>query len=142
MNEACGKLELDPTHYDLCEVQSSGEKVLLKDSDISVHSEMSVNGRLYIVPKGHSARTLVRLRAETQPLAGSCVSDLRTGSCGSDLRNWVLGFRSWELGLVVQILGTGSCGSDLGNWVIGLELLEAESSALGSGFFYPRHILL
>ena len=59
INEACGKLELDATRYDLCEVKSSGEKVLLKDSDISVHSEMSVNGRLYVVPKDHSSRTLV-----------------------------------------------------------------------------------
>ena len=60
VNEACGKLELDAAHYDLCEVKSSGEKVVLKDSDISVHSEMSVNGRLYVVPKDHSSRTLVR----------------------------------------------------------------------------------
>ena len=45
--------------YDLCEVKSSGEKVVLRGDDISVHSEMSVNGRLYIVPRTHSEKTLV-----------------------------------------------------------------------------------
>lgn len=66
VNEACGKLELDAAHYDLCEVKSSGEKVVLKDSDISVHSEMSVNGRLYVVPKDHSSRTLPPLPDQNQ----------------------------------------------------------------------------
>lgn len=60
VNEACQKLNVKkPSDYILCEVRSSGEKVPLNDNDISVHSEMSVNGRLYIVPKSHSERVLV-----------------------------------------------------------------------------------
>lgn len=59
INEACSKLDLDPSNFNLCEVKSSGEKNLLDDNDISVHSEMSVNGRLYIVSKTYSEKTVV-----------------------------------------------------------------------------------
>ena len=59
VNEACTKLDLDPKTFDLCEVKSSGEKNQLDDNDISVYSEISVNGRLYIVPKSHAEKTLV-----------------------------------------------------------------------------------
>lgn len=60
VSEACQKLNFKkPSEYVLCEVRSSGEKVQVKDSDISVHSTMSVNGRLYIVPKNHPERVLV-----------------------------------------------------------------------------------
>jgi len=60
VTEACSKLHLNAAMYDLCEVKSSGEKVVLRGDDISVHSEMSVNGRLFIVPRTHSEKTLVR----------------------------------------------------------------------------------
>ena len=40
-------------------MKSSGEKNPLDDNDVSVHSAISVNGRLYIVPKSHSEKTLV-----------------------------------------------------------------------------------
>lgn len=59
VNEACAKLDLDPETFDLCEVKSSGEKSRLNDNDVSVYSAMSVNGRLYIVPKSHAEKTLV-----------------------------------------------------------------------------------
>ena len=61
IKEACAKLQLDPANFNLCEVKSSGEKNPLDDNDISVHSEISVNGRLYIVPKSHSEKTVVCL---------------------------------------------------------------------------------
>lgn len=51
LKEACSKLELDPTDYELCEVKSSGEKVVFKETDISISTEMSVNGRLYVLIK-------------------------------------------------------------------------------------------
>lgn len=60
VNEACTKLDLDPKTFDLCEVKSSGEKNPLDNNDISVYSAISVNGRLYIVPKSHSEKTLVQ----------------------------------------------------------------------------------
>ena len=53
------KLELEPASFNLCEVKSSGEKNAFDDNDISVYSEISVNGRLYIVPKAHSEKTVV-----------------------------------------------------------------------------------
>lgn len=64
VTEACSKLHLNTAVYDLCEVKSSGEKVVLRGDDISVHSEMSVNGRLFIVPRTHSEKTLVRGRGK------------------------------------------------------------------------------
>ena len=59
VNEACAKLKLDAVNFVLCEVKSSGERNPLDDNDISVHSEMSVNGRLYIVSKTYSEKTVV-----------------------------------------------------------------------------------
>ena len=59
VNEACAKLKLDAVNFVLCEVKSSGERNPLDDNDISVHSEMSVNGRLYIVAKTYSEKTVV-----------------------------------------------------------------------------------
>ena len=61
IKEACQKLKLREAEFDLCEVKSSGEVVKLNDKDVSVHSGMSVNGRLYIVPKKNSEKTLVIL---------------------------------------------------------------------------------
>ncbi len=40
-------------------MKSSGEKVRLKDKDISVWSEKSVNGRLFVLPKKHSEQVVV-----------------------------------------------------------------------------------
>lgn len=60
MLEACQKLSLKGEEFNLCEVKSSGEVVKLNDNDVSVHSGMSVNGRLYVVPKKYSEKTLVR----------------------------------------------------------------------------------
>jgi hypothetical protein len=48
-DEACTKLELNPDGYQLCEVMSSGEKKVFKESDISIATEMTVNGRLYVL---------------------------------------------------------------------------------------------
>ena len=66
VKEACAKLDFGAAKFNLCEVKSSGEKVLLDDNDISVYSEVSVNGRLYIVPKTHSEKTLVSVCACVQ----------------------------------------------------------------------------
>lgn len=57
--EACVKLKLEEAEFDLCEVKSSGEVMKLNDKDISVHSGLSVNGRLYVIPKKYSEKTLV-----------------------------------------------------------------------------------
>ena len=62
VTEACKKLSLPAPLYQLCEVKSSGEKVVFQGDDISVHSEISVNGRLYIVPRSHTEKTLVGVR--------------------------------------------------------------------------------
>ena len=35
------------------------EKVVFKMTDVSVHSEMSVNGRLYVIPQDHPDKILV-----------------------------------------------------------------------------------
>ena len=51
MKEACVKLELETTGYELCEIKSSGEKIIFKETDLSIATEMSVNGRLYVLPK-------------------------------------------------------------------------------------------
>ena len=59
VTEACNKLNLPAPLYKLCEVKSSGEKVVFQGDDISVHSEISVNGRLYVVPRSHTEKTLV-----------------------------------------------------------------------------------
>ena len=40
-------------------MKSSGEKVRLKDKDISVWSEKSVNGRLFVLLKKHSEQVVV-----------------------------------------------------------------------------------
>lgn len=61
VKEACQKLSLAERGYDLCEVKSSGEVVKVNDRDVSVHSGMSINGRMYIVAKSYAERTLVRM---------------------------------------------------------------------------------
>ncbi len=53
------KLSCEERSHDLCEVKSSGEVLKLNDKDVSVSSGMSVNGRLYIIPKKYSERTVV-----------------------------------------------------------------------------------
>ena len=58
-DEACSKLNLPKFKYQLCEVTSSGQKKVLKEDDISVMSETSVNGRLFILPRSHTQRTVV-----------------------------------------------------------------------------------
>lgn len=64
VKEACQKLGLREAEFDLCEGKSSGEMVRLNDKDVSVHSGLSVNGRLYIVAKKNTDRMLVRGRHE------------------------------------------------------------------------------
>ena len=60
VEEVCQKLKLQPSgDYELCEVKSSGEKVRLNDKDISIWSEMSVNGRLFALPKKNSEQAVV-----------------------------------------------------------------------------------
>ena len=59
-DEACSKLQLPQFKYQLCEVKSSGEKVVFKENDISIASKLSINGRLFILPRTHSQRTVVR----------------------------------------------------------------------------------
>ena len=49
MREACQKLSLDDMLYCLCEVKSSGEVAKINSEDVSVQSELTVNGRLFIV---------------------------------------------------------------------------------------------
>lgn len=63
--EACEKLHLPSDKYELCEVKSSGEKVVLKETDVSVYSEMSVNGRLFAIPRNHPDKILPPLLDQT-----------------------------------------------------------------------------
>lgn len=58
-DQACSKLNLPKFKYQLCEVKSSGEKKIFDENDISVTSELSVNGRLFILARNHSQRTVV-----------------------------------------------------------------------------------
>ena len=55
LNEACSKLELDVSSHELCEIKSTGEKIIFKETDLSIATEMSVNGRLYTLPKDSEA---------------------------------------------------------------------------------------
>ena len=60
VKEACQKLDVKGEfQYDLGEVKSSGELRRMNDKDVTVHSSMSVNGRLYIVPKKYTEKTVV-----------------------------------------------------------------------------------
>ena len=49
--EACNKLSLDPDEHILCEGKSCGDVTLFDEEDLSITTEMSVNGRLYVFPK-------------------------------------------------------------------------------------------
>ena len=60
-DEACKKLNLPKFKYQLCEVKSSGQKVIFKNDDISIKSSLTVNGRLFIFPQTHSQTTVVSL---------------------------------------------------------------------------------
>lgn len=71
--EACQKLELKSSgNYELCEVKSSGEKVRFNDKDISIWSEISVNGRLFVLPKKHSEQVVV----STEIMHARCIHSL------------------------------------------------------------------
>ena len=63
-DEACSKLKIPQFKYQLCEVKSSGEKIVLKENDVSVASHLSVNGRLFLVPRSHKEKTVVRKGGE------------------------------------------------------------------------------
>lgn len=65
VREACEKLKLSPADFDLCEVKSSGERVAVRGSDVSLHHGLSVNGRLFLVPKSCTERCLVSVAAPT-----------------------------------------------------------------------------
>ena len=59
LKEACSKLSLNVDEHELCEGKSSGEKYIYKEEDLSISTEMTVNGRLYVVPKD-GPKTIVR----------------------------------------------------------------------------------
>ena len=58
-DEACSKLNLPKFKYQLCEVTSSGQKKVFKEDTVSVTSDLSVNGRLFVLSRNHSQRTVV-----------------------------------------------------------------------------------
>ena len=51
LQQACTKLSLEFENYELCEAKSSGEKVIFNPKDLSISTEMTINGRLYAMPK-------------------------------------------------------------------------------------------
>ena len=51
LKEACNKLSLEYEGHKLCEAKSSGEVVVFNPNDLSISTEISVNGRLYVVPE-------------------------------------------------------------------------------------------
>ncbi|XP_011404348.2 PREDICTED: rap guanine nucleotide exchange factor 4-like isoform X2 [Amphimedon queenslandica] len=55
LTEACSKLGLDLSSHELCEIKSTGEKIIFKETDLSIATEMTVNGRLYALPKDSEA---------------------------------------------------------------------------------------
>lgn len=50
LNKVSQNFKLDPSHHDLCELDSAGVKVVMKLQTASVHTKMSVNGRLFVLP--------------------------------------------------------------------------------------------
>lgn len=64
VKEACKKLELREVGFELCEVKSSGEVVRINPQNVSVCSGMSINGRLYILPKKYAEKTVVSVATE------------------------------------------------------------------------------
>ena len=58
-DEACSKLNLPKFRYQLYEVTSSGQKKVVREDSVSVVSDLSVNGRLFILPRNHSQKTVV-----------------------------------------------------------------------------------
>ena len=59
IKEACQKLELKWGEFELCEVKSSGQVVKINNGDVSVHSNISVNGRLYVMAVKNTEKTFV-----------------------------------------------------------------------------------
>ena len=60
LKEACTKLSLNIDEHELCEGKSSGEKFIFKGEDLSISTEMTINGRLYVVPID-GQKTIVRI---------------------------------------------------------------------------------
>jgi len=50
---AADKLKLGHDDLVLVEVKSSGERVVFHDSDVSVPTGLSLNGRIFVSPKDH-----------------------------------------------------------------------------------------
>ncbi|CAF4230396.1 unnamed protein product, partial [Rotaria magnacalcarata] len=42
-----------PDDLKLCEVRSTGERILYKESDLSISYGLSLNGRLFLAPADH-----------------------------------------------------------------------------------------
>lgn len=50
---AADKLKLRHDDLVLVEVKSSGERVVFRDSDVSIPTGLSLNGRIFVSPKDH-----------------------------------------------------------------------------------------
>lgn len=52
---AADKLQLNRAPDDLClvEVRSNGERAVFKDTDVSIPTALSLNGRIFVSPKDH-----------------------------------------------------------------------------------------
>jgi Rap guanine nucleotide exchange factor 4 len=61
---AADKLKLRHDDLVLVEVKSSGERVVFRDSDVSIPTGLSLNGRIFVSPKDH----LDALVSKSQPL--------------------------------------------------------------------------
>ncbi|XP_078571706.1 rap guanine nucleotide exchange factor 4-like isoform X4 [Branchiostoma floridae x Branchiostoma japonicum] len=57
----------------LCEVKSTGERVVLKESDVSVTTGLSLNGRLFIAPREH-LDSLTPLPEQEGPKQSTCAT--------------------------------------------------------------------
>lgn len=57
MVKACAadKLQINRATEDLAlvEVKSNGERIVFKDSDVSIPTVLSLNGRIFVSPKDH-----------------------------------------------------------------------------------------
>ncbi|CAI7996578.1 Rap guanine nucleotide exchange factor 4 [Geodia barretti] len=115
-DEACSKLHLPKFKYQLCEVTSSGQKKVLKEDDISVMSETSVNGRLFILPRSHSQRTVSPLQDQNvKPVIPFPEDSAREIAAHLTLFDWNLFSNTQQMEVVYNVFGRHKFGKIVTN---------------------------
>ncbi|XP_021341628.1 rap guanine nucleotide exchange factor 4-like isoform X2 [Mizuhopecten yessoensis] len=102
----------------LCEVKSTGERIILKDNDLCITTSLSVNGKLFIAPREH-IDALTPLPEQEGPTAGTVtmfeMMSTKEVAYYMTLYDWELLITVDEYELIYQVFGRHTFGKITSN---------------------------